>query len=85
MMEIGTLANVPDFFYLQFGNDKSEMIGCYVAGRLHGVIRAQFCNELTTAFVDKIVSQSRSSALGGEAANAKAAARNTMRVLFNGS
>lgn len=89
LMSIGTLSNVPDFFYLQFGNDKSEMIGCYVAGRAPGLLRAQFCNEMTTAAVDQIITRSKSSALidelfGQDEKDGPAAEAEAMRALFSG-
>jgi len=88
LMNIGKLNNVPDFFYLQFGSDKSELIGCYVAGRAPGMIRCQFVNELTPAQVEQIITRSRSDALVdelfGETDNS-AAAEDAMRALFNGS
>lgn len=88
MMNVGSLTNVPDFFYLQFGNDKSEMIGCYVAGRAPGLIRAQFCNEMTTAALNQIVERSNSAALinelfGDDDAGAPAAEAETLRALFS--
>lgn len=90
LMDIGALTNVPDFFYIQFGNDKSEMIGCYVAGRAPGLIRAQFCKELSTAQVDRIIAHANSSALidelfGGETdAAVPAAEAAAMRAVFSG-
>lgn len=89
LMDIGALTNVPDFFYIQFGNDKSEMIGCYVAGRATGVIRAQFCNEMTSARIDEIIAQSRSAALidelfGNDEHGGSASETEAMRALFSG-
>lgn len=90
LMNIGVLTNVPDFFYIQFGNDKSEMIGCYVAGRAPGLIRAQFCNEMTPAQVDQIIAHSRSAALidelfGDDEQGGSATETAAIRALFSGA
>ena len=86
LMSIGKLNSVPDFFYMQFGNDKSELIGCYVARRAPGLIRCQFVNELTPAAVDQIIHRSRSAALVdelfGEPDNS-ASTEDAMRALFS--
>lgn len=30
---VGGITSVPDFFYLQFGDENSDLIGCYVVER----------------------------------------------------
>lgn len=87
LINVRSLTNIPDFFYLQFGSDKSEMIGCYVAGRAPGLIRAQFCNEMTTAQVDRVVAKSMPAAVidelfGAASADDETAEDRALRALF---
>lgn len=49
------LRGIPDFFYLQFGDEKSELVGCYVVGRNPDTIHCRFSTELTTAAVERII------------------------------
>jgi len=49
------LRAIPDFFYLQFGDETSDLVGCYVVGRSPDMIHCRFSTELTAAAVDRII------------------------------
>ena len=46
---------VPDFFYLQFGDERSEMVGCYVVHRTELTVSCRFCQEMRTAELDALI------------------------------
>lgn len=60
---IGGVKSVPDFFYMQFGDERSELIGCYLVGRDHDVLRCQFSEIMPTEKVDEIIAQKAVTAL----------------------
>jgi hypothetical protein len=52
---VGNMTTIPDHFYIQFGDDKADLVTCYVVQRNEDVINCRFSNELSTAQVDDIV------------------------------
>lgn len=46
---------VPDFFYLQFGDERSEMVGCYAVYRTELTVSCRFCQEMRTAELDALI------------------------------
>lgn len=49
------LKGIPDFFYLQFGDEKSELFGCYVVGRSPDTIHCQFSTAFPTSTIERII------------------------------
>jgi hypothetical protein len=47
----------PDFFYLQFGDERSEMVGCYVVHRTDQTVSCRFSQEMRSSDVDGIVAR----------------------------
>jgi hypothetical protein len=47
--------HTPDFFYLQFGDDRSEMMGCYVVYRSVGLVSCRFSREMKTSELDAVI------------------------------
>ena len=54
---VGTIESVPDFFYMQFGDEHSELIACYSVGREHEVLRCQFSETVASWKIDEIIAQ----------------------------
>lgn len=51
------LTQVPDFFYMEFGQDAADMIGCYVVGRTPRMVHCQFWRELSTKHLERIIAR----------------------------
>lgn len=51
------LAQIPDFFYMQFGDDSIDRIGCYVVNRTPDMIHCQFWEELTPKYLDQLIAR----------------------------
>src|SRR5690606_37808129 len=49
------LFRIPDFFYLQFGGEASELVGCYVVQRSADAIHCRFSREMTSEAVERII------------------------------
>jgi hypothetical protein len=54
---VGNMKTIPDHFYIQFGDDKTDLVTCYVVRRGDDTINCRFSEELSTAQVDDIVLQ----------------------------
>lgn len=54
---VGSVKNVPDFFYIQFGDENSEMIGCYSVGREQRVLFCQFTKVMPRRRVAEIIAE----------------------------
>lgn len=54
---IGSFSGSPDHFYLQFGDDKSELLSCYLVQRTQHALSCRFSNPLPTAHIDAIIAQ----------------------------
>jgi hypothetical protein len=52
---VGNMKTIPDHFYIQFGDDKTDLVTCYVVQRGEDTINCKFSEELSTAQVDDIV------------------------------
>jgi hypothetical protein len=55
---VGAIKSVPDFFYLQFGDENSELVGCYLVERTAEILRCRFSSEMETSQVDEIIARS---------------------------
>ncbi|MEI9413211.1 hypothetical protein [Mesorhizobium salmacidum] len=60
---VGDIKGIPDFFYIQFGDEKSELVGCYVVGRSELSIHCQFMRERSSAEIEEIISSNEMGAL----------------------
>ena len=54
---VGAIESVPDFFYMQFGDEHSELVGCYSVSREHEVLRCQFSDTMASWKIDEIIAQ----------------------------
>lgn len=54
---VGSFAGSPDYFYLQFGDEKSELLSCYLVQRTQRTLSCRFSNPLPTAQIDAIIAQ----------------------------
>ncbi|MGX8010128.1 hypothetical protein ACVDG8_014755 [Mesorhizobium sp. ORM8.1] len=54
-INVGSLKGIPDFFYIQFGDENSELVGCYVVGRSGFRIHCQFMYERSSAEIEEII------------------------------
>ena len=60
---IGAIRSVPDFFYLQFGDENSELVGCYLVDKTAEVLRCRFSREMETRQVDDIIARNDMSSM----------------------
>ncbi|MER9949482.1 hypothetical protein [Mesorhizobium sp. M0047] len=54
---VGSFSGRPDYFYLQFGDDKSELVSCYLVQRTQHALSCRFTSPLPTAQIDAIIAQ----------------------------
>lgn len=54
---VGSFSGSPDYFYLQFGDDKSELVSCYLVQRTQHALSCRFASPLATAQIDAIIAQ----------------------------
>ena len=54
---VGGFSGSPDYFYLQFGDEKSELVSCYLVQRTQHTLSCRFSNPLPTAQIDAIIAQ----------------------------
>lgn len=54
-LQTAGLKSIPDFFYLQFGDESSDLVGCYVVSRTQAILHCQFTTEFPTSSVDRII------------------------------
>ena len=59
------LGQIPDFFYMQFGDDAADRIGCYVVNRTAQMIHCQFWEEITPKRLDHLLAKKEAEALFG--------------------
>ncbi len=62
-LNTGGLRGIPDFFYLQFGDEGSELFSCYVVGRHLDTLHCQFSKELSTGAVERIIMEQKTLSL----------------------
>lgn len=60
---IGAIKSVPDFFYLQLGDENSDLIGSYVLERENMLLRCKFNREIETSEVNRVVALTNMSAM----------------------